>query len=85
MKSLSVMVLGVLIVSSCKTINNTSQIPKPYYETTNQGYTHEKMLASQRELAKKMETWPPEAIEEFKRRYIYKTITVITPTDTIVY
>ena len=84
MKKLFFILTISILVGGCKTTQMSTHIPLSEIAVTSD-YTYDKMLASQRELARKMETWPPEAIEDFKKRYIYKTVTVITPTDTIVY
>ena len=85
MKSLYVLGISMLI-GSCKT---TSHISHPILISdqvpVEEGYTHEKMLESQRSLAKSMENWSQEAIEDFKRRYIFDCVRIITKTDTITY
>jgi len=83
MKKLFFILTISILVGGCKTPQVISHTPSEIPVTSD--YTYEKMLSSQRELAKQMETWPPEAIEDFKRRFIYKTVRVITPTDTIVH
>ena len=83
MKKLFFILTISTLVGGCKTTQISTSTHSEIPVTSD--YTYDKMLTSQRELARKMETWPPEAIEDFKKRYIYKTVTVITPTDTIVY
>jgi hypothetical protein len=83
MKKLFFILTISILVGGCTPTQVISHTPVETPVTSD--YTYEKMLSSQRELAKQMETWSPEAIEDFKRRFIYKTVTVITPTDTIVY
>ena len=73
MKNLLYILTLTLTLNSCKSYINTNK--------TN--YTQEEMIEPKSSLAKTIETWSPEQIYEFKQKYIFSSITIISKTDTL--